>query len=115
MVVVRRRCSVLGIHSSSPHRQPHRVFDDSLAAIAKVLKKQNFVVVDGFLPPDQARQMRKEIKCQYDEGRMAPGVLGGGKSGSSTACTPQFMSRRRLFVAQPCERRPHDVLCRCPL
>ena len=63
------------------------LMDESLAEIHRRLETENFVVVDGFVPPDATRELRDEIRRAHDAGHLAPGVLAGGKAGDATQYT----------------------------
>ena len=63
------------------------LMDESLAEIHRRLETENFVVVDGFVPPDTTRELRDEIRRAHDAGHLTPGVLAGGKAGDATQYT----------------------------
>ena len=63
------------------------LMDESLAEIHRRLETENFVVVDGFVPPDATRELRDEIRRAHDAGHLTPGVLAGGKAGDATQYT----------------------------
>lgn len=59
------------------------IMDDTLADIAKCLKRHNHVYLDHFLPPSQVAAVRANVKAAYDSGNLDTGVLAGGKGGTS--------------------------------
>lgn len=61
------------------------LFDDALEEIGKCLTKDNFVLVDGFLPPAAVAACRGEIDRARREGRLEPGGLAGGTAGRATS------------------------------
>ena len=63
------------------------LMDESLAEINRRLATENFVVIDNFLPREDTRALRSEVKRAHDEGHLQPGVLAGGKAGNSTQYT----------------------------
>lgn len=59
---------------------------DSLADISESLVRDGYAVVDGFLLPSEARDLRIEVLEAYASGLLSEtGKTGGGRSGKSTA------------------------------
>ena len=59
------------------------IFDEVLADVAACLQAHSMVWLDGFLLPSQADGLRAEVAHAKDAGLLKPGVLGGGRLGSS--------------------------------
>lgn len=61
------------------------IMDDTLEAVAAMLNEVHFAVLDQFLLPSQMEAVRDEVKAARDTGKLKPGVLGGGRLGSTLA------------------------------
>ena len=63
------------------------LMDDSCDEIAEQLNRNFFVVIDGFLLPEQTRELRAAIDAARRAGDMQPGVLAGGATGQNLSYT----------------------------
>eukprot|EP00941_MAST-03F_sp_MAST-3F-sp1_P003736 g3736.t1 len=74
---LRRRYSLLG------KSEWWWIMDDSLKVIASQLKRDYFVVLDGFLEDEMGKALRDNVREIHEAGELRKGVLGGGSSGAS--------------------------------
>lgn len=59
------------------------VMDETQAQIALQLRRDHFVVLDGFLEDSAGRKLREDVRAVHNAGSLEKGVLGGGRSGAS--------------------------------